>query len=286
MNLALQALIQSGQPVAPGTERAAFDLVTLAIRLGVIVGLAFLASRAAAVLIGRTERAIRREGKGAPEDRERRAHTIGAAMRGASWLLIIVVAALMGVRELGLDITPALAAAGGFGVAAGVGAQALVRDWLAGVFIIFENQFAVGDVIRAGGVLGKVEVFSLRHTEVRDGDGSLHFVPNGEMRVVTNLTKAGATPLIRIPVDSEEDPARAIQVLEDMLPAFREDPRVKPYLLDEPKVLGIDDVGHGQFTLLLRAQSLAANRWEVARVLRLYALERLRAEKVRLGPPR
>jgi small conductance mechanosensitive channel len=270
----------------PGTERVAFDLVTLAIRLGVIVALAFLASRVAALLIGRVERTIRREGKGATEDRERRAHTIGAAMRGASWLLILVVGTLMGVRELGLDITPALAAAGGFGVAAGVGAQTLVRDWLAGVFIIFENQFAVGDVVRGGGVSGKVEAFSLRHTEVRGGDGSLHFVPNGEMRVVTNLTKSGATPLVRIPVDSAEDPARAIQVLEAMLPAFREDPRVKPYLLDEPRVLGIDRIGSGRYTLLLKAPALAADRWVVARLLRLYALERLRSERIRVAPPR
>lgn len=286
MNLAPQAVIQWGQPMTPGTERAAFDLVTLLIRLGVIVALAFLASRAAALLIGRTERTIRREGKGAPEDRERRARTIAAAMRGASWLLILTVATLMGVRELGLDITPALAAAGGFGVAAGVGAQALVRDWLAGVFIIFENQFAVGDVVRAAGVSGKVEAFSMRHTEVRDGDGSLHFVPNGEMRVVTNLTKSGATPLIRIPIDSQEDPARAIRALEAMLTEFREDPRVKPYLLDEPRVLGVEDIGPGQYTLILRAPSMAANRWEVARVLRLYALERLRAEKVCLSTAR
>jgi small conductance mechanosensitive channel len=218
-----------------------------------------------------------------PEDRERRARTVGAAMRGASWLLILVVAALMAVRELGLDITPALAAAGGFGVAAGVGAQALVRDWLGGVFIIFENQFAVGDVVRAGGVAGKVEAFSLRHTEIRDGDGSLHFVPNGEMHVVTNLTKTGAAALVRVPVDSGEDPARVMQALETMLPLFREDPRVKPHLTGEPRLLGIDDIGLGQYTILLQAPSQATQRWEVARVLRLYALERLRAEEIRLS---
>lgn len=263
----------------------AFDMVALLIKLGLIVACVFLASRVAAVLIGRIERTIRRDGSGPPEEREKRARTVGSVLRGAAWMLILVVAGLMGVRELGLDISPALAAAGGFGVAAGLGAQALVRDWIAGLFVVLENQFGVGDVVRTAGVSGRVDAFTLRHTEVRDGDGSVHYIPNGEMRVVTNLTKSGSVALVRIPLPADEDPARVQRVLEAMLAALREDPAVRPHLLDQPRVLGIEEIGLGQYTVLLRALTPPAQRFEVARRLRFEALARLHAEGIRLSTP-
>jgi small conductance mechanosensitive channel len=269
---------------ATPSAESAFDAVALLIKLGLIVACVFLASRVAAVLIGRIERAIRRDGSGPPEEREKRARTVGSVLRGAAWMLILVVAGLMGVRELGLDISPALAAAGGFGVAAGLGAQALVRDWIAGLFVVLENQFGVGDVVRAAGVSGRVEAFALRHTEVRDGDGSVHYVPNGEMRVVTNLTKSGSIALVRIPLSADEDPVRAQHVLESVLAALSEDPALRPHFLDQPRFVGIEDIGPGQYTVLLRAQTAPAQRFEVARRLRFAALTRLHSEGIRLGP--
>ncbi len=264
---------------------SAFDTVALLIKLGLIVACAFLASRVAAVLIGRIERAIHREGSEPSEEREKRAKTVGSFLRGAAWMLILVVAGLMGVRELGLDISPALAAAGGFGVAAGLGAQALVRDWIAGLFVVLENQFGVGDVVRTSGVSGRVVAFTLRHTQIRDGDGSVHYVPNGEMRVVTNLTKSGSSALVRIPVSAEEDPVRVQHVLESMLVALSQDPALSPHLLDQPRVLGVEDIGSGQYTVLLTAQAPPTRRFEVARRLRFEALARLHAEGIRLSPP-
>jgi small conductance mechanosensitive channel len=270
---------------ATPSAETAFDTVALLIKLGLIVACVFLASRVAAVLIGRIERAIRRGGSGPPEEREKRARTVGSFLRGAAWMLILVVAGLMGVRELGLDISPALAAAGGFGVAAGLGAQALVRDWIAGLFVVLENQFGVGDVVRTAGVSGRVDAFTLRHTEVRDGDGSVHYIPNGEMRVVTNLTKSGSIALVRIPLSVDEDPVRVQQALGSMLAELSEDPALRPHLLDQPRILGIEDIGPGQYTVLLRAQTPPAQRFEVARRIRFAALTRLHSEGIRLGPP-
>ncbi len=263
---------------------SAFDLVAILIKLGLIVACVFLASRIASAAIGRIERAIRREGTGPAEEREKRARTVGSVLRGGAWLLILVVGGLMGVRELGLDISPALAAAGGFGVAAGIGAQTLVRDWIAGLFVVLENQFGVGDVVRAAGVSGRVDAFTLRHTEVRDGDGSVHFIPNGEMRVVTNLTKIGSAALVRVPVSVQEDPARVQQVLERMLAGLEQDAALKPSLLDRPRVLGVEDIGAGQYTVILRALAPPSQRFEVARRLRFEALSRLQAEGIRLSP--
>ncbi len=266
------------------SEGTAFDVVSLLIKLGLIVACAFLASRVAAVLIKRIERAIRADARGAQVERDKRAKTLGEVLRSASWVLIVVVAALMAVRELGLDVTPALAAAGGFGVAAGLGAQSLVRDWISGFFIILDNQFAVGDVIRAAEVAGKVESLTLRHTELRDGDGALHFIPNSEMKVVTNLTKSWSQPSVRIPVNGSEDPERVLSVLEDMLRGFVEDPAVKSSLEGEPKVLGVEDVFPGYFTVLLQVKTHPGRRLEVGRALRTAALRRLLREGISIRP--
>jgi small conductance mechanosensitive channel len=205
-------------------------------------------------------------------------------LRSASWLVIVIITLLMTMRELGFDVTPALAAAGGFGIAAGLGAQTLVRDWLGGILIITDNQFAVGDVVRAAGVAGKVEVLSLHHTQLRDGDGALHFVPNGEIKVVTNLSRSWSQPTVRIPIDIGEDPKRVLAVLRDTLLRFAEDPSVRPHLEGEPRLLGIEDVYAGYFTVLLQVKTNPGQRLEMMRELRIAALHRLREEGISVRP--
>ena len=256
-------------PLLP-TQEQAFSVATLVVRLCLVALATIIAVRIAYFVIGRIERAIRDDPRSTEAAREKRSKTIGGVLRSFTRGPIILIGLLMGVRELGLDITPALAAAGGFGVAAGLGAQSLVRDWIAGFFFIHDSQFAVGDVIRVAGVSGTVEMLSLRHTELRDSEGFIHFIPNGDIKVVTNLTKSWSTPLVRIPVSLVEDPDRVIAAIESMLVGFREDPRAKPHLLE------------GQFTLLLQAKTIPEQRLFVARALRLAILERLRAEGISL----
>lgn len=260
-------------------------MVEILIRIGIIILATLITIRLVYLLIGRIERAIRSEAKGTELAREKRARTIGEVLRGFARGTIIVIGILMCVRELGLDITPALAAAGGFGVAAGLGAQGLVKDWIAGFFIIHDNQFAVGDVVRTSGVSGTVETLTLRHTELRDGEGFIHFIPNGEIKVVTNLTKSWSTPIVRIPISLTEDPARVVQILEAMLVQFAAGPKAKPLLLEPPKLLGIDDVGTGQFTVMLQAKTVPEERLVVSRMLRMAALQSLRAAGVLVHTP-
>ena len=267
-------------PLHRVSEEQAFNAVTLLIRLGLVVVGAIIVIRLLYIVIGRIESAIRNEGRGTEGARERRAKTLGTVLRDLARGIIVVIAILMGARELGLDITPALAAAGGFGVAAGLGAQSLVKDWIAGFFFIRDNQFAVGDVIRVAGVSGTVETLTLRHTELRDGEGFIHFIPNGEIKLVTNLTKSWSTPLVRIPVSLAEDPGKVIATIEAMLPQFRESPTMKTNLIEGPRLLGIEDMTEGQFTLLLQAKTVPEQRLAVSRALRLAVLERLREEGV------
>jgi len=260
------------------------DIVTTLIRIGLILVSAFLVSRLAALAIGRIETAIRAGTQGFAIEREKRAKTLGQILRSVTWLVLVLVASLMAIRELGFDITPGLAAAGGFGIAAGLGAQTLVRDWIAGVLIILDNQFAVGDVVRAAGVSGKVQSLSLQHTELRDGDGALHFIPNSEIKVLTNLSRSWSQPTVRIPIDVAEDPKRVMVVLREMLRRFAEDPAVKPHLEGEPRLLGIEEVYAGYFTVLLQVKTNPGQRLEMMRELRMAALHHLREEGISVRP--
>ena len=270
---------------ATGIPVETVNLVGLLVRLGVLTLGTIITLRVTTVLIRRLEGAIRAEAKGTENAREKRARTIGEVLRSVSRGLIVVVAMLMGARVIGLDITPALAAAGGFGVAAGLGAQSLVRDWISGFLVIHENQYDVGDVIRVAGVSGTVEALSLRNTELRDGEGFIHFIPNGEIKVVTNLTKSWSTPLVRIPVSVTEDPERAIRLVEETLVEFREHSEMKAYLIEAPRLLGIEDVLPGQFTLLIQAKTVPEQRLAISRALRLAVLGRFRASGVQVHTP-
>lgn len=121
---------------------------------------------------------------------ERRVRTIGRLVVRIASAVLVVIGVLMGLDLFGIDIGPAVAGLGVVGIAVGFGAQTLIRDWLAGVFVVLENQYSAGDVVRIAGVEGTVEDFSLRRTTLRDADGAVHTVPNGQITVASNLTHA------------------------------------------------------------------------------------------------
>jgi moderate conductance mechanosensitive channel len=126
-----------------------------------------------------------------PEGLEGRVRTVGQLIVRVGGGVILVIAGLMMLGELGINIGPAIAGLGLVGVALGFGAQTLVRDWLAGIFVVLENQYSYGDLVRVAGVEGTVEDFSLRRTLLRDADGSFHSVPNGQILVATRLSRRG-----------------------------------------------------------------------------------------------
>jgi small conductance mechanosensitive channel len=126
-----------------------------------------------------------------PEGLEGRVRTVGHLIVRVGAAVILVIAVLMVLGVLGIDIGPAIAGLGLVGIAVGLGAQTLVRDWLAGIFVVLENQYSYGDLVRVAGVEGTVEEFSLRRTLLRDADGSVHTVPNGQILVATRLSRRG-----------------------------------------------------------------------------------------------
>ncbi len=129
-----------------------------------------------------------------PAELERRVQTIGRLVVRIAGSVIAIIAVLMALRLFGIDIGPAVAGLGVVGIAVGFGAQAVVRDWLAGIFIVLENQYSQGDVVRIASVEGVVEDFSLRRTTLRDVDGAVHTVPNGQIIVTSNITARARAP--------------------------------------------------------------------------------------------
>jgi small conductance mechanosensitive channel len=169
----------------------------LALRIGLIgfaALLAFIGLRLA-VRLGVRHVIEQRSGTAggllSPEEVDGRVRTIGDLIVRVGGAVILVIAALMVLGELGVNIGPAIAGLGLVGIAAGLGAQTVVRDWLAGIFVVLENQYSYGDLVRIGGVEGTVEDFSLRRTLLRDADGSFHTVPNGQIQVATRLSRRG-----------------------------------------------------------------------------------------------
>jgi small conductance mechanosensitive channel len=167
---------------------------------------------------------------------ERRVATIGRLAVRIAATVIVVIAALTVLGLFGIDIGPALAGLGVVGIAVGFGAQSLVRDWFAGIFIVIENQYSEGDVVRIAGVEGVVTDFSLRRTTLRDLDGSIHSVPNGQIIVASNLTRLWVQLHVEVRLSDRGDSARASEAINEAGGAMKADAEWGPKLLDTPSV--------------------------------------------------
>jgi small conductance mechanosensitive channel len=181
---------------------------------------------------------------------------------------VLLIAALMLFREFGMDITPLLAGAGVAGLAIGFGAQSLIKDVIAGFFILMEDQFHVGDVIQAAGVSGQVEHITLRMTIVRDLHGAVHFIPNGEIKVASNLTKEWSRAVLEVGVGYEEDIDHVITVLNEVNRSLADDETFGKLVLEPPQVLGVEALADSQVTIRILAKTLPLQQWDVARELR------------------
>jgi moderate conductance mechanosensitive channel len=175
--------------------------------------------------------------------------------------LVFVVAALMVLRELGLDIGPAVAGLGVVGIAVGFGAQSLVRDYLNGALILVENQFSKGDIVTVAGVTGTVEDFSLRRTTLRDLDGIVHTVPNGEIKVASNRTRTWARINQNVMVAFGTDIDKAITVVDAVGKAMAADPVWKRRILEAPRVERVESIDEMGITLKILGSVRASEQW-------------------------
>ncbi|MGZ9159538.1 MAG: mechanosensitive ion channel family protein [Candidatus Limnocylindrales bacterium] len=198
---------------------------------------------------------------------------------------IVVIAGLMVLAKIGLEIGPAVAGLGVVGIAVGFGAQTLVRDYLNGALILVENQFAKGDVVRLAGVSGSVEDFNLRRTTVRDLDGVVHSIPNGEIKVASNLTRVWARINQDVTVAYGTDMDKAIEVVDQVGRSMAEDPLWKRRILETPRVERIDALAEYGVTLKILGSVRAPEQWAVGGEFRKRLLAAMQANGIEIPRP-
>ena len=198
---------------------------------------------------------------------------------------IVMIAGLMVLGRIGLDIGPAVAGLGVVGIAVGFGAQSLVKDYLNGALILIENQFGKGDVVRVAGVDGSVEDFTLRRTTLRDLDGVVHTIPNGEIRVASNLTRVWARINQDVVVAYGTDIDKAIDVVDKVGVAMAGDPTWKRRVLEAPRVERIEALGEYGITLKILGTVRAADQWAAGGDFRKRLLAAFKANGIEIPRP-
>jgi small conductance mechanosensitive channel len=209
--------------------------------------------------------------------RAQRAETVGALLRSVSSIVIWVMAVLTALSQLNLELGPLIAGASIAGVAISFGAQHLVRDFLAGVFVMLEDQYGVGDMIETDAATGRVEAVSLRSTQLRDLHGTLWHIPNGEMKKVGNFSQGPSQAVLDVEVEENADLGAAKRTIEKAARELMDDPDLGPRIMDEPQVWGVERIGDGVVALRLVVRTSPRARWRVERELRVrvkHALEK------------
>lgn len=212
------------------------------------------------------------------ERRRQRAKTIGSLLKSVTSFVVYGLAFVLILGELGIDLAPILASAGIVGVALGFGAQNLVRDFLSGIFMMLEDQYGVGDVIDIGEAVGTVETVGLRITTVRDLNGTVWYVRNGEIVRVGNFSQGYAVAVVDIPVGYATDVAKATAVLDQVAAEAAASDAIAPDVLARPEVLGVESVTPEGVQLRVTMKVRPGRQWAVQRALRAEILQALERE--------
>lgn len=195
----------------------------------------------------------------------RRLETLTNVFRYTASIVVIGVAAMLTLGEIGISITPILATAGVAGIAIGFGAQSLVKDFFTGLFLLLENQVSEGDIIEVAGKSGYVERVTLRHIRIRDYDGSVHFIPNSMITTVTNRSREYAYAVIDLSVGRQEDLEQVFGLMREVSAAMRSDARFGSVLLGDIDIAGVEKVEDAAMTLRCRLKVKPAKQWSVRR---------------------
>jgi len=264
-------------PVLPETGK----LADMGIHIALTIGFAIVAQAVLRLLVKRSERWIVSAGHGGVEA-EQRARTFGQILRNAVAALVWTFAVVHSLGILGWNVAPLLARAGILGVALGFGAQYLVRDLIAGFFILIENQFAVGDSIEVNGIAATVEALTLRYTQLRDFNGYVHYVPNGEMKIVTNRSRGWNRIAVDVLIAADQDLDPALTVCRNVADGMNQDPEWRRRLLEPVELWGLESlVGQEvQVRLVLRARP-GSDAQQAARELRRRLHSQLAEAQVR-----
>lgn len=219
--------------------------------------------------------------------RAQQLRTLASVVQSVGTVLIYFLAAMQALPLFGVDVKPILASAGIAGLAIGFGAQTLVKDVINGFFILLENQYDLGDHVRIAGVSGTVEAMTLRRTTLRDPNGTVHVIPNSEIKVVSNMTRDWAQITLSVAVDYQEKSDRVIKLLEEVGQDLYADANFRELLVAQPEVPGIERVAAGEVDYSVIAKVLPGEQLRVSRELRRRIKECFIQQKVQTpGPTR
>ena len=207
--------------------------------------------------------------KESKEGIEKRTNTLVSIFRGVGRVFIVIIGIMMILDEVGVAVAPVLAGFGIAGIAIGFGAQYLIRDLIAGIFIILENQYRVGDVVKVADISGLVEDVTLRKTVLRDLDGIVHHVPNGEIRTASNYTRHFARVNLDVPVAYGTDLDHAISVINRVGKELAEDEKWRKVIRSAPQALRVNNLGDSGIDIKILGDVKPMEQWAVTGELRL-----------------
>ncbi len=216
------------------------------------------------------ESSVKTRGKGrkAKAEMAKRSETLTGMLSGIIGIIIIVIALFSILDEAGVPIAPLLAGAGIVGIAVGFGAQHLIKDFLNGLFILLEDQYNKGDVVKISGIAGQVEEINLRRTTLRDLDGLVHSIPNGEITTASNYTKGWSRVNLDISVSYQENLDHVIEVINNVCDTLASDEYFKPKILKTPQVLRVSNFGASGIDIKILGDTQPLAQWEVTGEIR------------------
>src|ERR1700688_3259817 len=238
-----------------------------ALRVLIIVFIALLVARLLRALTSRLIQSAKSPSRVA-QMREQQTRTMAALLYSVGLGIIVGVAVLTALPEFGFNVTPVEAAAAVASLALGFGAQSLVKDLINGFFILFEDQFVIGDLIQANGETGRVEHLTLRRTVLRNVNGAIVTIPNGLLGQLANLSRDWSQTFVDVCVPSDELVGRALATLEKIADDFRNDAAWSPALVDGPRVLGVESLTLDGTVVRLQVRTILNRKDDVARELR------------------
>jgi small conductance mechanosensitive channel len=274
----VKPIVEAGKEAGPVWR----FLVEQGLLLLVVVVALLVVQQLVFFFIRRVGRFVAREASSEHPEVQKRAATVSSVLKSTTNVGLIGLGIVFALEILGIDVRPFIAGAGIAGVALGFGAQGLIRDAVNGVFILAENQISVGDTVQVAGVTGVVERVKVRSVTLRDAEGRVHYVPSGEIRLVTNLTQGVARFPVDVPIPADADAALALATLLGVARAFADDPATRGRLLDPPEVLGFEQLGAGQNTIRITLRALRHDQ-ALAREFRYAALRALAAHGIHAG---
>jgi moderate conductance mechanosensitive channel len=209
--------------------------------------------------------------------------TMAAILRGTSYGIIGFIVLLHVLSIFNINLTPLLASAGVVGVGIGLGAQSIFKDMLNGIFILIEDQYNVGEVVKIAGLQGTVEDLTLRCTTLRDGDGTLYIIPNSQIATVSNLSRDFSIAGLNLNVDASADPDKVMAVLKTVALEVRNDPAFKQIVMADPEVPGVDQIKGREVTYPISIRVRANQKDAVLRELRRRIIKAFEANAIPLG---